>query len=86
MNGYQRTSEGMLCVNDLPAAEARWTIARKAVVVAGVRSGLLSEAEACERYALSREELVGWFARYDAGGQRALALTLKARRARSRQA
>lgn len=77
MNGYQRTLEGLLCVNDLPAPgrDTRWVARRKALIVAGLRSGLLSEAEARERYALTREELVEWMARYDAGGRPGLRVT-----------
>jgi hypothetical protein len=81
MNGYQRTPEGLLCINDMPPPDTRWVARRKALIVAGVRAGLLSEAEACERYALSREELVDWIARYGAGGRPALA-TLKPLQAR----
>ena len=40
--------------------ETRWTIRRKAEVVAAVEGGLLTFDEACVRYALSIEELTNW--------------------------
>jgi hypothetical protein len=49
---------GLLTIADLPAPETkRWVIRRKAVVVAAVRGGLLTLAEACTRYALTVDEL-----------------------------
>jgi hypothetical protein len=46
---------------DLPPANTkRWVIRRKAEVVAGVRAGLLSLQEACDRYDLSVEEFLSW--------------------------
>lgn len=46
---------------DLPPANTkRWVIRRKAEVVAGVRAGLLSLQEACDRYHLSVEEFLSW--------------------------
>ena len=50
-----------LSKNDLPPPDTkRWVIRRKAEVVAGVRSGLISLEEACQRYKLSVEEFVSW--------------------------
>lgn len=47
--------------NDLPPPNTkRWVIRRKAEVVAGVRSGLISLDEACQRYKLSVEEFISW--------------------------
>lgn len=43
-----------------PASTSRWTVRRKAEVVAAVSGGLLSFDGACERYALSTEELTTW--------------------------
>jgi hypothetical protein len=43
-----------------PANTKRWVIRRKAEVVAAVRGGLLSRADACARYGLSDEELLIW--------------------------
>lgn len=38
----------------------RWVISRKAQVVKAVEHGVLSEAEACQRYSLTVEELNHW--------------------------
>lgn len=47
-----------LTLNDLPRRDTgRWTIRRKAEVVAAVDGGLLTFDEACERYSLTVEEL-----------------------------
>ncbi|WP_343559826.1 CtrA inhibitor SciP [Kiloniella sp. b19] len=43
-----------------PPSTKRWVIRRKAEVVLGVHSGLLSLEEACERYQLSQEEFQSW--------------------------
>lgn len=46
---------------DLPPAKTeRWVASRKAAVVLGIASGLLSRAEACDEYGLSAEELESW--------------------------
>lgn len=53
--------EDGLTLDDLPEPETeRWVIRRKALVVAGVDSGLLTAEEACQRYRLSLEELANW--------------------------
>jgi hypothetical protein len=50
-----------LTLGDLPPDHTeRWPISRKGKVVAAVRGGLLSLEEACQRYALSVEEFLGW--------------------------
>lgn len=50
-----------LTLNDLPAVDTvRWTIRRKAEIVAAVEGGLLSFDDACARYKLAMEELTGW--------------------------
>tara|TARA_R110002074_G_scaffold106030_2_gene228927 strand:+ start:1926 stop:2213 length:288 start_codon:yes stop_codon:yes gene_type:complete len=50
-----------LTLETLPPPDTkRWVIRRKAEVVAAVRGGLLSKAEACERYSLSTEEFETW--------------------------
>jgi hypothetical protein len=63
---------------DLPPPNTtRWVIRRKAKVVAGVRSGLLSLEEACRRYKLSLEEFLSWqrlFEGHGAAGLRATRL------------
>jgi hypothetical protein len=52
---------GGLTVADLPSPNTkRWVIRRKAEVVAGVRSGVISLEEACRRYKLSIEEFLSW--------------------------
>ena len=46
---------------DLPAPTTeRWVVRRKAEVVAGVRGGLISLKEACQRYNLSEDEFENW--------------------------
>lgn len=50
-----------ITIASLPDPETkRWVIRRKAEVVAAVRGGLLSLADACERYQLSVEEFLSW--------------------------
>jgi hypothetical protein len=52
---------GPLTAADLPTPDIkRWSIRRKAEVVAAVRGGLLSLDEACGRYALNTEEFLSW--------------------------
>ena len=53
----------------------RWVASRKAVVVQAVQSGLISEEEACDMYALSSEELEGWCHAVSIHGERALKTT-----------
>jgi hypothetical protein len=61
---------------ELPPPETkRWVIRRKAVVVAAVRSGLLSLEEACERYKLSIEEFLSWQRLIDSHGLAGLRVT-----------
>jgi hypothetical protein len=50
-----------LTVGDLPCPGAvRWVPHRKAEVVAAVLGGLLTSDEACARYSLTPDELLGW--------------------------
>jgi Protein of unknown function (DUF1153) len=50
-----------LTIADLPTQETkRWVARRKAIVVAAVRGGLLTLEQACSRYALTVDELLGW--------------------------
>ena len=52
---------GPLTAADLPTPDTkRWTVRRKAEVVAGVRGGLLSLDEAYRRYALDEREFLSW--------------------------
>ena len=65
-----------IVVNNLPSANTiRWTMCRKAAVVAAVRNGLLGRDEACERYRLSAEELLNWEQLIAAHGLRGLKVT-----------
>ena len=65
-----------MSVNDLPPSDTiRWVIGRKAEVVAGVRAGLITIEEACERYTLSIEELLSWQRLIDNHGVRGLRAT-----------
>lgn len=61
---------------DLPPPDTkRWVMRRKAEVVAGVRSGLISLDEACQRYTLSVEEFLSWQRLIDSHGVRGLRAT-----------
>lgn len=50
----------VLTLADLPSGSERWVARRKATVVQAIGHGLLSRAEAIERYGLTEEELEGW--------------------------
>ena len=66
----------LLDLSDLPSPDTeRWVIRRKAEVVAGVRGGLLTIEEACERYTLSLEEFLSWQRLIDSHGVRGLRAT-----------
>lgn len=61
---------------DLPPAETRrWVASRKAIVVKAVIHGLISEADALERYALSEEEFALWRSAVEKHGDKALKVT-----------
>ena len=63
-------------MHDLPPPDTkRWVIRRKAEVVAGVRSGLISLEDACARYKLSVEEFLSWQRLIDRHGLRGLRAT-----------
>ncbi|MEE8189457.1 MAG: DUF1153 domain-containing protein [Kiloniellales bacterium] len=65
-----------LSINDLPPPDTkRWVIRRKAEVVAGVRNGLISLEDACNRYKLSVEEFLSWQRLIDDHGMRGLRTT-----------
>ncbi len=65
-----------MTVRDLPPPDTkRWVMRRKAEVVAGVRSGLISLEEACRRYTLSVEEFLSWQRLIDSHGMRGLRAT-----------
>ena len=58
-----------------PPGTTRWVVRRKAAVVAGVRAGLLTLDEACERYRLSVEEFLSWQSTIERHGERGLRVT-----------
>lgn len=61
---------------DLPPADTRrWVASRKAIVVKAVIFGLLSEADALERYTLSAEEFQLWRQAIENHGEKALRVT-----------
>lgn len=61
---------------DLPPKDTkRWVASRKATVVKAVQCGLLSEAQALERYDLSQEELAAWIRASQQHGEDALKAT-----------
>ncbi|TGD42331.1 DUF1153 domain-containing protein [Pseudotabrizicola sediminis] len=61
---------------DLPGPDTRrWVASRKAVVVRAVIHGLITEAEALERYALSEEEFALWRQAVETHGEKALKVT-----------
>ncbi len=61
---------------DLPPPETRrWVASRKAIVVKAVIYGLITVADALERYALSDEEFALWRAAVEVHGDKALKVT-----------
>jgi len=74
--GTERPGDAPRRIEDLPSPETkRWVIRRKAEVVAGVRSGLITLEEACRRYKLSIEEFLSWQRMIDNHGMRGLRVT-----------
>ncbi len=62
---------------DLPDPNTRrWVASRKAAVVRAVIYGLLTQAEALERYRISEEEFLEWVRAVSAHGEEALKTTL----------
>jgi hypothetical protein len=51
-----------------PADTKRWSAGRKAAVVVALRAGVISRAEAFDRYLLSEEELAAWEMAFDKWG------------------
>lgn len=51
-----------------PVTTKRWTIRRKAAVVAAVAAGEISREEVCRRYQISEEEFVAWQHAYETYG------------------
>ncbi len=63
-------------MEDLPPANTkRWVMRRKAIVVAGVRAGLITLEQACDRYNLSTEEFQSWQRLIERHGVRGLRTT-----------
>jgi transposase-like protein len=58
-----------------PAKTMRWVPNRKAEVLAAIRGGLLTLAEASRRYNLSQEEFLQWERQYKKAGLRGLRAT-----------
>lgn len=65
-----------MTIDDLPPPNTqRWVVRRKAEVVAGVRAGLITLEEACQRYNLSLEEFLSWQRLIESHGMRGLRTT-----------
>lgn len=61
---------------DLPVPDTRrWVASRKAAVVTGIVSGLISESEALKTWGLSQEELSEWIEALQSHGEAALKAT-----------
>jgi hypothetical protein len=58
-----------------PPGTKRWTIRRKAAVVAALRAGNLTREEACRLYDLTEEELVSWQRAFETHGFAGLRVT-----------
>jgi len=62
--------------SDLPSASTRrWVASRKAAVVRGVVYGLITQAEALERYQISEDEFLEWVRAVTEHGEAALKAT-----------
>ena len=56
-----KAPDSTISIDHLPPPDTkRWTVQRKAEVVAAVRSGRISLDQACCRYMLSIEEFIAW--------------------------
>lgn len=65
-----------LTLDKLPPADTtRWTVRRKAEVVAAVAGRLITFDEACDRYALTIEELTSWQRAVNRSGMPGLRVT-----------
>lgn len=58
-----------------PDNTIRWSVGRKANVVAAIKAGAISLEEAMRRYELSEEELLAWQEAVDSHGSEGLRLT-----------
>lgn len=61
-----------LTLEDLPQGDTRWTIRRKAELIAAVRGRLLTIEEAATRYNISVAEFLSWERAIDKYGQAGL--------------
>jgi hypothetical protein len=68
----QRSDPGEDIIDLPPPGTRTWGSRKKAAVVLGIRSGLITREEAYELYSLSPEELDVWEAAFDRGGYSAL--------------
>ncbi len=65
-----------LTLDTLPSSDTtRWTVRRKAEVVAAVAGGLLTFDEACGRYELTIEEFTSWQRAVNRSGMPGLRVT-----------
>jgi len=65
-----------LTLDKLPSPETtRWTVRRKAEVVAAVAGGLITFDEACDRYALTIGEFTSWQRAMNRSGMPGLRVT-----------
>jgi Protein of unknown function (DUF1153) len=62
-------------MTDLPSVGQRWTVRRKAAVIAGVRAGWLPVEDICQLYELSVDELLAWERDIDRNGVPGLRVT-----------
>ena len=67
-----------------PSNTTRWTVSRKAAVVAAVRSGTITLEEALRRFQLSEEEFLSWQRAFEAHGPAGLRATRVQQYRRSR--
>jgi Protein of unknown function (DUF1153) len=69
-------SLGKVMGAELPPPDTkRWTIRRKAAVLAAIRTGLITREEVYRRYQLSEEELFSWERAFEAHGLGGLRVT-----------
>jgi len=65
-----------LTPDSLPRSDTvRWTVRRKAEVVAAVRGDLLTFDEACANYRLTMDELISWQGAVERSGMPGLRVT-----------
>ena len=62
-------------VAELPSVGQRWTVRRKAAVIAAVRAGWLPVEDVCQLYNLSVDELLAWERDIDRNGVPGLRVT-----------